>query len=159
MCCTNASRRAYRLSRAGGPWQEKSRLIKPIDMRESVPEPTDNLPNPMEAALLRNIAEFYQNPALTAQISRCRVTLREYSGCGFFTTLTVPADSTLIISEERIFGGADVQAPELSHGAGSVLFTRNGLLHFLEVFAYVDGDPADLSSFALLPITPTAGRE
>ncbi|WP_345057899.1 hypothetical protein [Hymenobacter glaciei] len=122
-----------------------------------MPGPTDTLPDAMEAALLRNIAEFYQNPALTAQISQCRVTLREYSGCGFFTTLTVPADSPIIISEEQFFGGSDVEAPELSHGAGSVLFIKNGRLDFLEVFAYADGDAAALSSFALLPITPSAG--
>ena len=124
-----------------------------------MPDPADNFPNPMEAALLRNIAEFYQNPALATQISQCRVALREFSGCGFFTTLTVPADSPVTISEERTFGGSDVEAPELSHGAGSVLFTKNGLLDFLEVFAYVDGDPANLSRFALLPMTPTTGTE
>lgn len=126
-------------------------------MRESVPGPADNLPNSMEAALLRSIAEFYQNPALAAQINQCRVTLREYSGCGFFTTLAVPADSPLIIADERNFGGSDVEASGLSHGAGSILFIRNGLLDFLEVFAYVDGDPAALSSFALLPMTPVPG--
>ena len=128
-------------------------------MRESVPGPADNLPNPMEAALLRGIAEFYQNPALAAQIDRCRVTLREYSGCGFFTTLAVPADSPLIVSEEQTLGGSDVEASELSHRAGSVLFLTNGLLDFLEVFAYVDGDPAALSSFAVLPMTSAAGLE
>ena len=125
-------------------------------MRASVPEPADNLPTPMEAALLRNIAEFYQNPALTAQINQCRVTLREYSGCGFFTTLVVPVDCPLIVAEERFFGGSDVEAPELSHGAGSILFTKNGRLDFLEVFAYVDGDAGNLSNFALLPMAPPA---
>ena len=127
-------------------------------MRESVPEPMDELPNLLEAALLRSIAEYYQYPALAAQISACRVTLREYSGCGFFTTLSVPADSPLITGDERTFGGNDVEAPELSHGAGSVLFIRYGRLHFLEVFAYADGDPTALDRFTLQPIAPTAGK-
>lgn len=126
-------------------------------MRESVPEPADNLPNALEAALLRNIAECYQNPALAAQIDRCRVTLREYSGCGFFTTLVVPADSPVIVSAAQTFDGNDIEAPELSGGAGSVLFIRDGRLHFLEVFAYADGDPTALNNLTLLPMDPAAG--
>jgi hypothetical protein len=126
-------------------------------MRESVPEPADNLPNALEATLLRNIAECYQNPALAAQIGQCRVTLREYSGCGVFTTLEVPADSPLIVSAAPTFDGNDMEAPELSGGAGSVLFIRDGRLHFLEVFAYADGDPTDLDSLTLLPMNPAAG--
>jgi hypothetical protein len=127
-------------------------------MRESVPEPTDSLPNPLEAALLRSIAEYYQHPALAAQISACRITLREYSGCGFFATLAVPTDISVIIADERVFSGNDIESPELPHGAGSVLFTQNGRLHFLEVFAYADGDPAALDSFTLQPIVPIASK-
>ena len=126
-------------------------------MRESVPGQADNLPNALEAALLWNIAERYQNPALAAQIGQCRVTLREYSGCGVFTTLVVPADSPVIVSAAQTFDGNDMEAPGLSGGAGSILFIRDGRLHFLEVFAYADGDPATLDSLTLLPMDPAAG--
>ncbi|MBO2009864.1 hypothetical protein [Hymenobacter negativus] len=125
-------------------------------MRESVPGPADNLPTPMEAALLRNIAEFYQNPSLTVQISQCRVVLREYSGCGFFTTLTTPANCPLIIAPKGYYGGSDVEATELSHNAGSCLFTKDGRLDFLEVFAYVDGDPAEVTDFVIKPMEADA---
>ncbi|GAB3725646.1 hypothetical protein GCM10027594_07140 [Hymenobacter agri] len=122
-------------------------------MRQSVPEATDNLPNQLEAALLSGIAEHYQCPALAAQIATCRVALREYSGCGFFTTLIVPDYSPLINEAERTFTGSDVAAGELSHGAGSILFVQNGRIHFLEVFAYADGDPAAVTGFTLQPIS------
>lgn len=118
--------------------------------------------NPLEAALLQGIVDYYQDAALTEQIRDCRVVQREYSGCGFFTSLVVSVGSPLVIVRKdgfRFRNGNDIEAPELSHGAGSVLFIKDGLLHFLEVFAYVDGDPATLSSFALLPITPTTGTE
>ena len=52
-----------------------------------------------------------------------------------------------------------MEAPELSHEAGSVLFIRDGLLDFWEVFAYIDGAAAALGSFTLLPMDPTAGME
>lgn len=119
-------------------------------------------PNLLEAALLQGIVDYYQDPALTEQIRHCRVVQREYSGCGFFTTLVVSVDSPLIIEWKEGFrfrAGNDIEAPELSDGAGSILFIREGRLYFLEVFAHVDGDPAGLSSFALLPITRTTGSE
>ena len=80
----------------------------------------------------------------------------------FFATLVVPVGSPLIITRNdgfRFRTGNDIEAPELSHRAGSVLFIRDGPLHFLEVFAYFDGDPAELSRFALLPMPRTAGGE
>lgn len=116
--------------------------------------PADSL-NLMEAALLQRIADFYQNTALTEQINHCQVLTREYSGCGFFTTLVVPDDSPYItVGASGHFGGSDLDAPGLSHGAGSLLFVREGRLHFLEVFTYVDGDPAQASTFELKPIAP-----
>ena len=132
-------------------------------MRQSLVQcdPAEAL-NPLEAALLQGIVDYYQDPALTEQIRHCRVVQREYSGCGFFIALVVSVGSPLIIVRKdgfRFRTGNDIEAPELSNGAGSVLFIREGLLHFLEVFAYVGGDPADLSGFALLPITRTTGSE
>ena len=80
--------------------------------------------------------------------------LREYSGCGFFTTLTVPGHSPRISLQGKSLNGGDIEAPELSHGAGSILFIKNGRLDFLEVFAYVDGDPASLRDFTIKPMLP-----
>jgi hypothetical protein len=110
----------------------------------------------MEAALLQGIAAFYPDDALAGQISQCRVTRREYSGCGFFTTLVVPSDSPCIVTKERYLNGGDVEAAGLSDGAGSILFIKDGLLDFLEVFAYADGDPAAVPDFAIKPMVPSA---
>lgn len=106
----------------------------------------------MEAALLQNIVGFYQNAALTVQVGRCWVVLREYSGCGFFTTLAVPDDSPAIVGMDSALGGSDVEAAELSHGAGSILFLKHGRLDFLEVFAFIDGDPATVLDYTLKPM-------
>ena len=115
-------------------------------------DPTDQL-TPMESALLQGIAACHRNPALTEQIERCRVAKREYSGCGFFTTLMVPEASPVveIVGTGRILDGSNIKAPELSHGAASVLFLKDGRIHILEVFAYVDGDPAQVSGFTIVP--------
>jgi hypothetical protein len=122
-------------------------------MRTVVPTLSDSRPNAMEAALLQDIARFYQNDALVEQISQCRVALREYSGCGVFSTLAVPGDSSFIVAEKGYLNGSDVEAPGLSHGAGSILFIKAGRLDFLEVFAYADGDPATVLDFTLKPAT------
>lgn len=120
-------------------------------------DPDDSL-NSMEASVLWEIVNFYQNPALAEQVQHCRVTRREYSGCGFFTTLTVPVGSRQIVAgKTRAYNGSDLDAPELSHGAGSVLFLREGIIDFLEVFAYVDGDPATVDAFTLQPFGPATG--
>ena len=125
-------------------------------MRTLEPETSDNRLNPLETALLKDIANFYQDVALSAQIARCRVALREYSGCGFFTTLAVPDSSPAIVRAKAALNGCDVEATGLSHGAGSILFIKNGRLDFLEVFAYDDGYPAMVLDFSLKPITASA---
>jgi hypothetical protein len=116
-------------------------------------DPADCL-TPLEAALLRDIAAGHQNPALTEQIERCQVVKREYSGCGFFATLAVPAGSPVVEIEgmDGTLGGGDVEAPELTWGGGSILFMKDGCLDFLEVFAYDAGDPSQLSAFRILSI-------
>ena len=120
-------------------------------------DPADSL-NLMEASLLRGITDFYQDPALAEQVQHCRVTQRAYSGCGFFTTLTVPVGSRQVVAgKARTYNGGDLDAPQLSHGAGSVLFLRAGIIDFLEVFAYADGDPATVDTFTLQPVEPTTG--
>jgi hypothetical protein len=114
-------------------------------------DPPDLLTS-LEAALLRWVAAEHQLPALTAQIQNCRVSMREYSGAGFFTTLAVPGGCEPIVKPTiGPYDGPEIQAPELSHGAGSLLFVRHGLLYFLEVYANVDGDPAQVSAFELMP--------
>lgn len=95
----------------------------------------------LEAAILGCLAARHQLPALTAQVQACRVSQREYSGAGFFTTLEIPASVAILPRDiRRPFDGCEIEAPGLTDGASSLLFVRKGRLHFLEVHTWGDGD-------------------
>lgn len=76
---------------------------------------------------------------IMAQYEKCRVTSREFTGHGFFTDfeITDPADSF----GDGIcdpFGSLYIDLPGVKHGAGFVLFVKNGFISMLEGFVYGD---------------------
>ena len=85
---------------------------------------------------------------LRRQLENAIVSKRKMTGVGFFTTLSV-LDATARL-DERSFELVDVTADitGLTHGAGFVLFIRNGLLDTLEGYTYgEDRWPEKISSF------------
>jgi hypothetical protein len=106
----------------------------------------------LEAAILARIVARYQLPALTAQVQHCRVSQREYSGAGFFTTLEIPDSLDALPSDIKTpLDGCQVAAPGLLPGAGSLLFVREGRLDFLEVYT-IEGDIVpEATEFVLQP--------
>ncbi|SRR6266511_2358771 len=87
---------------------------------------------------------------LREQLETTLVSKREMTGVGFFTTLSV-LNSTHRL-DDRSFELGDVSADitGLTHGAGFVLFIRNGLLDTLEGYTYGDDRwPEKISSFRL----------
>jgi hypothetical protein len=77
---------------------------------------------------------------LCEQVRRCVVVRREYTGCGFFTHVSVSADVERINDTREQFAFADLNAeiPELEHGAGFVLWVKRGAIDCLEGFTYDD---------------------
>lgn len=81
--------------------------------------------------------------AVRAQYERATVREVLLSGVGFFVRFDVPSEVPRVDFD---FSGCDaaIALERVEHGAGCVLFIRNGVLTTLEVFTYADAwpDPA-----------------
>jgi hypothetical protein len=79
--------------------------------------------------------------ALRQQLAGCRVASREFTGHGFFSTLVL-ADrvAPAPVTRKRLaLGDVAAHIDGLEHGAGFILFVRDGVIAVLEGFAY--GEP------------------
>ena len=93
--------------------------------------------SPLERAVLDVIA--LQVPevadALARQQGKVRVTARENTGAGFYTTLDVSHRSP-IKSVASPLGDVGATVVGLEHGMGFLLWLRDGHIHQLEGFSY-----------------------
>jgi len=87
---------------------------------------------------------------LRAQAASARVGKRDLSGVGFSCSFEVPPDTA------RVEGRANFELDDviatvhgLEHGAGFVLFVRDGQLAMLEGFSYGETWPQEIAQFAL----------
>lgn len=87
---------------------------------------------------------------LRTQLGALRVASREESGVGFFLNFDVDRVSCPP-TEPRNFTVSDVNAEiqGLAHGAGFVLFVRDGYMTVLEGFAFDELWPTSISEFQL----------
>jgi hypothetical protein len=108
--------------------------------------------NEFESAVLTKLLEG-DHPvlaALRAQVERARVKSREYSGAGFFCSFEVPSDVPhLALQEGFYFGDVDADMDGLEHGAGFVVYVRDGYLDFLEGYSYGEPWPKEVRKFSL----------
>lgn len=87
---------------------------------------------------------------LRTQLARCEVSKREFTGVGFFTTLTIPADVPSVRVDRRLaLGDVHVTMDGVEHGVGLVLFVEDGRLALLEGFTYDDAWPADVRNYRI----------
>ena len=76
---------------------------------------------------------------LRKQLSLAKVTRREFTGVGFFSTLEVPEHlPRLSFSGQIAFGDVQLGCKPLKDGAGFVLFLEDGELAVLEAYTYGD---------------------
>ena len=103
-----------------------------------------------QTKLEKEILEWLINkaPELGEQIKQCTVSERRYSGAGFFFDLSVPKNIKPLEIKGTI-QGPEIKSKELSHGAGSILFLKDGYIDMLEVFTYADSFPEKLENFEL----------
>jgi len=87
---------------------------------------------------------------LREQASAARLARRERTGVGFFCSFEVPSEAPTIV-EHPNFEISDVEAEleGLKHGAGFVLFVRDGRLDMLEGFSYDEPWPTEIGNFRL----------
>jgi len=94
--------------------------------------------SPLEQAVLDAIA--LQVPeladAFAIQQGKVRVTARENTGAGFYTTLDVSHSSPMIQGVASPLGDVGAAVVGLEHGMGFLLWLRNGHIHQLEGFSY-----------------------
>lgn len=85
---------------------------------------------------------------LREQLATCQVSRREFTGAGFYTHLEV--DGSLGIEDLQLrFGDVVAEVNQMPHGAGFVLFVRNGRLSLLEGYGYDDPWPAEVTAYTL----------
>lgn len=86
---------------------------------------------------------------LRAQAERVRIRARETTGVGFFCFFDVPDDAALLGHATFHFGDVDASMSGLSHGAGFVLFVKDGRLDRLEGYTYDEVWPSTVDDFQL----------
>lgn len=108
--------------------------------------------NELENAVLTKLlaGEHPILATLRLQVEAARLATREYSGNGFFCTFAVPPGPPPVASNPTFrIGDVDAKVKGLKHGAGFVLFVKNGYLDMLEGYSYEEPWPAKLGEFAL----------
>jgi hypothetical protein len=85
--------------------------------------------------------------ALRRQLDHCHVASRQTTGVGFYTDLDIDTDvePARIKPGRMTLGDVEAKVEGLEHGAGFVLFVRDGFLDLLEGFSY-DEPWQDVSS-------------
>jgi hypothetical protein len=87
---------------------------------------------------------------LRDQMRSACVVKRTFTGCGFFSDLSVPDTCAPIPGEPRFqLSGVSGISPKLQHGIGFVLFVERGRLSMLEAFTYDEPWPTDPGEIAL----------
>jgi len=103
----------------------------------------------LEAAVLKWMAERLNIPHLQEQIKVAVVTDREYTGVGFFTSLSVPSDTPSIHCSSPISGPV-IESNEIEHGGGAIVFLDDkGHIKTLEMYANGSHFQEVITSFEL----------
>jgi hypothetical protein len=105
---------------------------------------------PLEKAVLDLMLDRPGEPCSTLrkQLAHAVVAKREFSGVGFFTYFTIPADAPV----RRDLAQAVIQdivadIPGVEHGASFMLFIQDGVLSFLEGVASSGDWPQEVHGF------------
>lgn len=106
---------------------------------------------PLELAVLSKLLEgdIPLLQALRVQLTNCSVVQREFTGCGFYTTLSTSADATRIPHFDAKFGDVIADIAGLANGAGFLLFIKDGLLDMLEGYSFDEPWPLSTDVFTL----------
>jgi hypothetical protein len=98
-----------------------------------------------------------EHPALVAlreQLNSATISEVEMTGCGFYARFAVAADAPLASPPRLTGGSAKIELSDAKHGAGCVLFVRDGRLSTLEGYTYDDDWPEDARVLSVGDIVP-----
>jgi hypothetical protein len=104
----------------------------------------------LDRAIVDWIAANTNDPVLQDQLQRATVIRRDYMLTGYFIYFGLPDSMSPLGSGTRPCC-PDISAEALPYGAGTGLFTRNGKIHYLEIYARGGFFPEQLVEFRLVP--------
>ena len=113
-----------------------------------MPELLNNLESAVLEMLLRGDQPVLE--ALRVQLQKSTVASRQNTGAGFFADFLIPDDAPRAPGKENfVLGDVSAEIDDLEHGAGFLLFIRNGKLDFLEGYSFDEPWPAEVGKFKL----------
>ena len=90
------------------------------------------------------------NDTIRLQVKNANIANRELTGVGFFTKFELPVTSSVRRDLPNCtISGVEAELPGLKHGAGFLLFIRDGVVSQLEGFTYDEPWPMTIDSFKL----------
>jgi hypothetical protein len=94
---------------------------------------------------------------LRAQLPLARIRSRQSNGEGFFVEIELPAEVERPSIKQKSLHIGDVKAtlPELTRGAGFILFVREGRLAMLEAYSFDEPWPDRVTTFQLRYTDPS----
>jgi hypothetical protein len=89
--------------------------------------------------------------ALREQLDACKIASRQFTGVGFFSELVVAdgVEPAPVTRRQLDLSDATATMEGLEHGAGFVLFVREGVLDTLEGFTYDEPWPDAVGRFEI----------
>jgi hypothetical protein len=119
----------------------------------------DEIPPSVQSLLSVLLPQLIEgaHPALKALREQYRVaaiTDVELTGVGFFVNFEVPPGPPLTDPPNLTGGHADITLTTAKHGAGCVLFVRDGRLSMFEGFTYDDPWAEDAQVVAIRSVAP-----
>lgn len=112
---------------------------------------------PLEHAVLHRLLDRPGEPydTIRQQLAHATVASREFTGVGFFTEFTVSEEATVARSlPDMTLGDVVAESASLKHGAGFVLFVRNGVVSMLEGHTYDEPWPDSVDDFRVFRNCP-----
>ena len=94
---------------------------------------------PLETAILDMLLDTSGEPfdSIRQQLSYAVVAQRELTGVGFFTNFVIHSDAPVRRDlVDVVIGNVSAELPSLQHGAGFLLFIRDGVASMLEGYTY-----------------------
>lgn len=113
----------------------------------------DALPTPLEKEVLAAFTAPEGEPfeSIRQQLACAEVVRREFTGVGFFTDFRIPPDAPVRHDlPDMTLGDVAADFPGLQHGAGFLLFIREGVVSMLEGFSYDEPWPESMDTFNIV---------
>jgi hypothetical protein len=105
---------------------------------------------PLEKAVVDALLERQGEPfdSIRQHLAHATITKREFTGVGFFSDFTLPEDAPVRRDlPDATIGDVAAELPGLQHGAGFLLFIRDGTISMLEGYTYDESWPTSTDAF------------